>query len=929
MFKKNEGFKKTISGRIVAFLLALTIAIVPFSASFSTTAHAIQAVTTPITLQSTVVSNQNRDVTLTFNKPVELLSGYLSLIDIKRTNEGAFTSLVNSNQAYVRISNTGALVLCFSNPLVGDNNLIRIKAGAVAEQDNSNTLAIDQVTSPIIANDLSAPEIESKSISNDFKVVTLTFNTTVQTATYVENTQTYPVDLHKFVNIQPIYDDSEFIPLSANDQISISGNQMVITFASARSGYQAIQVQSGAIKGVNGNVNEELYADLNLNALAYTYNRLYDNSDLTLYFNQDFGTTLSEDALKAAVTISKDNGAFQALGANDKVAVGSNEPVFRSQDRGLGIHFFPALTPGTYTIKIAANALKTSIGIPSGEILTVDDERSSIVVSDITAPNFQKAEVSADGKIITLTYDKKLYDNSMNSCVWYRACNSLANFVFIERSDNGEFENLDGQDSVQLSDKQLMVTLHTALNGAKNKIAIDPNVLKDVHGNIQRSGLVTQFLTASVVSAQYLNSTIDNGNKDWTLFFDKNITSNLTSLEDLQSAVKLSIGGVEKSIDASTTITFIDKKMVIHFSTPLVDRNTKVHISANTLKDSAQHVLAESILTEALVPNDFYPPTFSSANLITSHTAALYFNIQNSSNYSSLVDNTKDAAGSHLKEAVMYSTDNGATFSALQAKDSVAINGRYVHVYFYNLIQGKLQIKIAANALKDTSGNILTTTVLSGNIRTDLYAPYLLGSFFSDAPSVLTFEDNESWRSKIEKVVVKERTYIWPYDWNERTLSSAEYTVGKGKVTINQGVFEEDLYYKVEIYANGFNSSSTNDIRAVQSKDSYYITPVTIDTEDGITAKVKIASNRSYGHLNVIFQLMNGQTPVSIVAAESEQFARGTFTANFNMADAKTNSAYTVKAFVVSEYSNSPLSVGVNLATQITEAEYDYIQNID
>ncbi|MEC0226697.1 hypothetical protein [Paenibacillus alba] len=101
-----------MTGGAVAFLLAL--AIVPFSTSFSTTVQAMQAVTATITLQSTV--NQNRDVTLTFNKPVSMWDeDYLSLIEDKKTNEGAYTSLAIQRLVTPRISNTGALVLSFND----------------------------------------------------------------------------------------------------------------------------------------------------------------------------------------------------------------------------------------------------------------------------------------------------------------------------------------------------------------------------------------------------------------------------------------------------------------------------------------------------------------------------------------------------------------------------------------------------------------------------------------------------------------------------------------------------------------------------------------------------------------------------------------------------------------------------------------------
>ncbi|MGO4376282.1 hypothetical protein AB4Z21_37140, partial [Paenibacillus sp. MCAF20] len=94
----------------------------------------------------------------------------------------------------------------------------------------------------------------------------------------------------------------------------------------------------------------------------------------------------------------------------------------------------------------------------------------------------------------------------------------------------------------------------------------------------------------------------------------------------------------------------------------------------------------------------------------------------------------------------------------------------------------------------------------------------------------------------------------------------------------------------------------------------------------GITATLNLLSNAynddTIGNQTIIFELFDGQTPVSIVAADLK-IGTGTYSANFNVSDAATNSDYTVKAYVVSHYNNDPAYVGLNLATVKTQSEFE------
>ncbi|MRN51750.1 hemoblobin-interacting domain-containing protein [Paenibacillus monticola] len=926
MAKNSRALMKRVTGRVLSIALALTLAVVPFSTSFSSTAQAL-APGSVITLQSAVVSNNNQDVTLSFNVPVAAANqNWQSFIELKGTYDGAFNSFYYNENGYANIS-SGTVILHFYRPLVGDSNQIRVKAGAFIGRDNSSyVLTSDLVSGNIAAHDLTIPYLESTTISSDLKQVTLTLNTTVQTATYAVESDIYNVDLYEYVRINNLQANSDYLPLNKEDIISISGNQIILSFAAPLSGDNAIQVLAGAVKSANNSTNYQIYADVNTNPLAYSSYDIDNNSELRLNFTQGIlNNTLSDEALKEAITISKDDGPYTALGVNDTATITNFNIGFSNfsapNGNSLNLHFFTPLAPGSYKVKIAANALKSSIGIVAGELTTIDTDNHSITVSDITRPLYQNVEVSADRKVVTLTFDNNLVDNTISSDWDYvnwvpkEPTSHLRDYISIQRGQNNNYNYLSTNDIVEVSTNKVIITLETALLGKYNKIQINSGAVKNEFNNVQNSEFVTSIIDLSVTSPpQYLKSTLDNLNQDWTLFFDKNIKNNTLSLDELRAAISLSInGGVEKPIDSSTTVTIIDNKLVLHFSIPFVDNNISIHIAADVISNELNNVLSEVITTDGLNPKNLYPLELlnNDTRFFTSHSVQLAFN-------QGIADNTGDAAGVLLKAALTYSTDKGKTFSSLQADDIVTLNDNYLVIYFHNVLQGNLQIKIAGNTLKGIAGNILQTSIVTDEMN---FSPTLTGAFFINGPIVLTFEDNPSWRNKIQKVTLLESANYWV----ERTLSPDEYTLSAGKLTIHQGLLEEGIGYQVRVYADGFNVRYSDSMRAIQSQKSYFMTPVVTDTASGITAKVKILQNESIGHLNVIFQLMNGATPVSIVAAESDNFYAGTFTANFNVADALTNPNYTVRAFVVSEYSNNPLSVGLNMASQITDAEYDLL----
>jgi len=93
------------------------------------------------------------------------------------------------------------------------------------------------------------------------------------------------------------------------------------------------------------------------------------------------------------------------------------------------------------------------------------------------------------------------------------------------------------------------------------------------------------------------------------------------------------------------------------------------------------------------------------------------------------------------------------------------------------------------------------------------------------------------------------------------------------------------------------------------------LTTTALDRTGGIKATVKVtpANGGHSGNEVVIFQLMKGSTPDSIVAIEKDITTAEQVTAHFN----KVGNTYTVKVFVVDSFGGNPANLGISLADPV------------
>ncbi|WP_139999673.1 immunoglobulin-like domain-containing protein [Paenibacillus paridis] len=125
---------------------------------------------------------------------------------------------------------------------------------------------------------------------------------------------------------------------------------------------------------------------------------------------------------------------------------------------------------------------------------------------------------------------------------------------------------------------------------------------------------------------------------------------------------------------------------------------------------------------------------------------------------------------------------------------------------------------------------------------------------------------------------------------------------GSVKVTFTRGAYDESDKVTVNF--------------AKEGAKPFTISGNPLVTTNGISAKVTVSPTSGTAHMGkevVVFQLMKGTEPISIVVLEKDIVAAEDLIAHFNV----SGSGYSVKVFVVDSYSGSFTDVGNSLASAI------------
>ncbi|CAH1222751.1 hypothetical protein PAECIP111892_05196 [Paenibacillus auburnensis] len=743
--------------------------------------------------------------------------------------------------------------------------------------------------------------------------ITVSFNTYAIPATDL-------ADLKSDIQIERSGSGS-FVDLSADNagnEINMNADgELVITLNTALTGSSnSINVAAGAVMNEEGVPSDADITVTHISALditppAYTGSTSNQGRSVYLSFDEDFTVNAPDGAdEEQAQAFLADQLSVASDGKNFVPVTAQQASVYQNGSRQIYLNYDNNMKVilGTHTvIRIAAGTLKDAAGNLNEEINL-----------QVSPPVIQSALVSGGNHDVTITFDKEVFDNSGDS---------LKNFIYLVKGTNDNWKGLVAQDTVSITSGKLTIHFAEALSGTDSQVVINRGALKDVYGNIQNDTQATALIEADAseidpapadtTAPKFLYYYLSKDKQELSFVFDENIFNatedEASFLQNVQWYNPISYNW-QYALPSDTVVTFTGKAVTLHFAAPLTGSQYYFQINPNHFQDAAGNVLTDYVNTNWLYPQQNSGITLNGGYF--SHSGR-YLSLQFNTN-TALVDQTLADGVSHLNEYITISTDHGVTYQALDAQDVVYVHENSINIVFDEAKQsGSVRVKLAADAVSD-----VYDMIRNGEVDQEIAynTPDITGYFFSNAASEFTYADNVAWREHVRVIRVYDNTTdVY------RQLVSSEYSLSAGKLTFAKGVFQAGHEYEVMVDAEGYSSQYFEGY-TYKSSEVFYMTAPAVTVDNGISASINLFNNayRDYvmGNQTVIFELFDGSTPVSIVAANLK-VNTGTYSASFNVSDADTNPNYTVKAYVVSKYSSDYTNLGLNLATVKTQLELD------
>jgi uncharacterized protein YccT (UPF0319 family) len=217
---------------------------------------------------------------------------------------------------------------------------------------------------------------------------------------------------------------------------------------------------------------------------------------------------------------------------------------------------------------------------------------------DTTAPAYQNVGIDQTKKIVTLTFNEAIVNNTADNAALKAAVTFAA--------DGTNFVALGDDDTVAINGATLVVTFDAALTGTANKIKVAAEALKDAAGN--KTAVVTtgaiDASTADTTAPTLLSAARDGTKKIVTLTFSEDIVNATAGDAALKAAVTFAADGTNFSaLGGSDTVAISDDTLIVTFNTALTTTTNKIKIAAEALKDAADNKTAE-ITTDAISAAD-------------------------------------------------------------------------------------------------------------------------------------------------------------------------------------------------------------------------------------------------------------------------------------------------------------------------------------
>lgn len=655
-----------------------------------------------------------------------------------------------------------------------------------------------------------------------------------------------------------------------------------------------------------------LYLDNSYSSYVYIY--FDSNYDVNLL--EDYAGTIN-DYLQDQILVSYDGTTYSQIDNTLNYAYYGYDDDFEQQYLFLGNDNYLSTFAGE----------DVSLKIPANLFVNSDEQLNQELIVNLSIPKIESYQFIDDKTYeITFNSDIHLANDDVTTDSLKRSFNFYSNEPyqsFYVSEKNGNIEIVD--------DRKIVISFPEPLTSNQYSVSYsyyDYPQLVDSN-RVVINNLYFNYASVSPIlgdSPQFQNIYVLNGESNNSVFyitFDQDIESNLDPETNLNEFFTLKRYPSDSNAYSASDIIIRDNVIEYHLE-PEVTYNYyefSLTILANTIK--SKDGIGNNYINNYWYNNFYYnyndysQLNYKGISLNNSKkTYSLRFNYN-------VKDNTIVDDISTLKEKITVSYNN-ADYESLPDSAVIGIKDDYLYLSFPEPLNSSLvSFHVEEGALVTWDNFLVNSEVTTSNQNV---TRAFQTSLFSDAPSTIKYDSFPNWTNAIAE--------IWVYEYdsnsNSKLLDSSEYTITNGEITINEGVFEADYYYDIYIYANGFYYVNVGSY-ALKANESVFLTnPVVTKNEGEVTAKVKLLNiypylNRynSYNNpnLTIIFQLMDGNKPVSLVTSTSK-LIDGTYSASFNVQDAMTKN-YTVKTFVVNKYDYSLTNIGFNQATYLSEQKWN------
>ena len=356
---------------------------------------------------------------------------------------------------------------------------------------------------------------------------------------------------------------------------------------------------------------------------------------------------------------------------------------------GLIKGYFPAATPE----EIRTMIYETAIDLGSeGSDYEYGHGRADALnlfeVNDHRPPGYIGCEVDLNSTMI-LYFDENIYSAGAES--------ELKERITVTDSD----DNVLNIAAASITAREVHIELTAPLSGSGNKLVIMPGTLQD-HKAQLLGDLTVEKIDEDTTPPEYDRLFIGYEYRKAFIYFTEKIVNNTASLAELKNKVSCAVDAAPYDCEC---VAIIGNQLILSFAGPLHGSDVLIQIGSDALKDTNGNVKKSQITIDSL---DTSPPDLLNSYISNGNkTITLNFNenILNRWNSDLL-----------LKNAISLSAE-GESFRKLADETSVEIDGSKLVVNFSQVLMGSYyRISLAANSIKDNSGNILTAAVNTGSI---------------------------------------------------------------------------------------------------------------------------------------------------------------------------------------------------------------------